>query len=568
MIFPLKLTAEQLCSKYANGTCGATQDFLNFYKFYWCTLGGELWIFLPLVLVFVFFIFKYTGMSVEEYIAEGITKLSKAFGFSDSLSAVTLLALANGAGDVITALVASGAEGGVSYNIGALYGAGLFVCSMVIGICLIQSPKPFVFDPSIIYRDVGYYILATFATIGFAFYKFITWWSSLILLGIYAALVITVLIQDNIKKNGKSNASVTEGTMNFAKNDVKQRLTDPKEDDEKEELVDEDRMPSDVNALTDALNPLANLMLAVGNRPKEEELAKTGGMAGLISAFQIATLAKVMEMKMQYHKEQRKKEAEKRTAFETVIHFAEKPFEWVLYLTVLPCDEEQYTKARCLIYPVTGLYFSIFVVMRELNQTFFVVWGSSAVVVGLAFFLLLNEKPPSWFLFMNFLGVLGGLMWSYVLIGILIDLLGAVGVLLNLDTTYLGLTILAVGNALPDALTSIALCKTGAGQMAISGAYAGQLFGLLIGFGISMLKLTLQEGNQAFDLFDFSKLSENLLDLLVIGTALIVLSATFIYGVSNNFIMKKSLAFFLIATYVVFILVSTSVAVYHASKTY
>lgn len=49
---------------------------------------------------------------------------------SDAFAAVTLLALANGAGDVITAIVASGAPGGVSYNIGALYGAGFFVTAV------------------------------------------------------------------------------------------------------------------------------------------------------------------------------------------------------------------------------------------------------------------------------------------------------------------------------------------------------------------------------------------------------------------------------------------------------
>lgn len=43
----------------------------------------------------------------------------------EALAAVTLLALANGAGDVITALVASGTTGGLAYNIGAIYGAGL-----------------------------------------------------------------------------------------------------------------------------------------------------------------------------------------------------------------------------------------------------------------------------------------------------------------------------------------------------------------------------------------------------------------------------------------------------------
>lgn len=50
--------------------------------------------------------------------------------FLEALAAVTLIALANGAGDVVTAIVASGADGGVSYNVGALYGAGFFVCSV------------------------------------------------------------------------------------------------------------------------------------------------------------------------------------------------------------------------------------------------------------------------------------------------------------------------------------------------------------------------------------------------------------------------------------------------------
>jgi len=55
------------------------------------------------------------------------------------LSAVTLLALANGAGDVITAIVASDTPEGVSYNIGSIYGAGLFVASIVVAITIKSS---------------------------------------------------------------------------------------------------------------------------------------------------------------------------------------------------------------------------------------------------------------------------------------------------------------------------------------------------------------------------------------------------------------------------------------------
>jgi sodium/potassium/calcium exchanger 6 len=90
---------------------------------------------------------------------------------SDSLSAVTLLAFANGAGDVITALVASGEEGGVSYSIGAIYGAGLFAFTLVVALCIFQNKdKDIVFEKMIIFRDVGVYIIATIIVSLFAFF--------------------------------------------------------------------------------------------------------------------------------------------------------------------------------------------------------------------------------------------------------------------------------------------------------------------------------------------------------------------------------------------------------------
>lgn len=58
--------------------------------------------------------------------------MTEALKISEALAAVTLLALANGAGDVITAIVAGSAPGsaGISYDVGALYGAGFFVCAV------------------------------------------------------------------------------------------------------------------------------------------------------------------------------------------------------------------------------------------------------------------------------------------------------------------------------------------------------------------------------------------------------------------------------------------------------
>jgi len=44
--------------------------------------------------------------TTENYIANSITHITKKLKISDSLAAVTLLALANGSGEVITAIVA------------------------------------------------------------------------------------------------------------------------------------------------------------------------------------------------------------------------------------------------------------------------------------------------------------------------------------------------------------------------------------------------------------------------------------------------------------------------------
>lgn len=63
----------------------------------------------------------------------------------------------------------------------------------------------------------------------------------------------------------------------------------------------------------------------------------------------------------------------------------------------------------------------------------------------------------------------------------LIDLLSLYVVVFRLDVTFMALTILGVGNALPDSLTTVALAKKGHAQMGITGSYAGQLFGLLVG---------------------------------------------------------------------------------------
>ena len=84
-------------------------------------------------------LFRFICATVEDYLAPAIVYLCEFLKISESLAGVTLLAFANGAGDVLTAIVASDSKEGISYNIGALYGAGLFVLTFVVAMTIFKS---------------------------------------------------------------------------------------------------------------------------------------------------------------------------------------------------------------------------------------------------------------------------------------------------------------------------------------------------------------------------------------------------------------------------------------------
>lgn len=84
-----------------------------------------------------------------------------------------------------------------------------------------------------------------------------------------------------------------------------------------------------------------------------------------------------------------------------------------------------------------------------------------------------NNSPPSGYIIIAFVGMVSGLVWTYWVSGVLIDILTMVGIITKLSSTYLALTIIAVGNALPDALMTITMAKNGKAILGITGSYAG-----------------------------------------------------------------------------------------------
>ena len=86
----------------------------------------------------MFVCFLLLGSTADEYLTPAIENLVERFGFSETLAGVTLLAFANGAPDVLSSFSATsgGSSDGIFLSLGAIFGAGLFVTTLVFGRCL------------------------------------------------------------------------------------------------------------------------------------------------------------------------------------------------------------------------------------------------------------------------------------------------------------------------------------------------------------------------------------------------------------------------------------------------
>jgi solute carrier family 24 (sodium/potassium/calcium exchanger), member 6 len=101
------------------------------------------------------------GSTADGYLSPALEKLASTLGFSESLAGVTLLALGNGAPDVISSLsAASSSSGGMFLAVGSLVGAGIFVSGVVSAVVMLSSPKPIHVSGKAFIRDILFYIIS------------------------------------------------------------------------------------------------------------------------------------------------------------------------------------------------------------------------------------------------------------------------------------------------------------------------------------------------------------------------------------------------------------------------
>lgn len=136
--------------------------------------------------------------------------------------------------------------------------------------------------------------------------------------------------------------------------------------------------------------------------------------------------------------------------------------------------------------------------------------------------------------------------------GIILDIIGYIDFIYDINKILLTIIILSIGNTLGDFFSNGNIAKSGFEKMAIFGTYSSQLFNGNIGFSSSLLMQLIKGNKIEFDLFNLSNYNcRYLLFTYIFLIAYVILNI--IYLSINKFRINKKIYYFYFGFYLVYL---------------
>ena len=137
--YKAQLLAKDHCEfvkEYCSGSGIFNQWFFNY-----CAFNETLWQTMVIGVLIIALCFYILQTTADKWLTPLLKNLSTKLKLPETVAGVTLIAFANGAPDIVTAISAGGSEEGTFISIGSLVGACLFGSSVIIARSIILSPK-------------------------------------------------------------------------------------------------------------------------------------------------------------------------------------------------------------------------------------------------------------------------------------------------------------------------------------------------------------------------------------------------------------------------------------------
>ena len=254
------------------------------------------------------------------------------------------------------------------------------------------------------------------------------------------------------------------------------------------------------------------------------------------------------------------KEFEKKTTFEKILFILiDRPFNLVRDLTIPPFEQEKWNRQLFILLPITLSFFLS--IIFHLNSyywyttTFIILWYILMFLISIFFFRISYRgtlPKCEWTLLLIALVI--SILWIYSVTNILMDMITCIRILLpvNLSESFLTMTVLAFGNSLPDFIVNCSLAKNGYAEMALSGSIGAPAFGLLFGFGMSLIRKSMQNKFKPFEFDLFKKNVDNYIILSAMGNLYLLLIMYIVFGIVQKFNLTRLVSLFGYSIYIIY----------------
>ncbi|CAI0385104.1 unnamed protein product [Linum tenue] len=403
-----------------------SQGYIDYLRIFYCNFGELPLLGHTLLLLWLLVLFYLLGNTASDYFCSSLEDLSRLLKLSPTIAGVTLLSLGNGAPDVFASIVSLAGSGTRDIGFNTMVGGASFVTCVVVGtISFLVKHRRIRVSRGAFIRDVCFFILVLGSLIMTMLLGKINLWGAIGFSLMYVVYVIIVYISYFGGCGSDTPSSSCESGLSIPILMKKER------DDDVEE-----------------------------GQP-----------------FNLRESA----------------------PFRLTISIVEMPLYLTRRLTIPVVCERRWSKpmaiASVILAPI--LLSTLWVAQYENPrfETCVLVYGVGSLIgigLGVLAFLTTEESSPPEKCLLPWLagGFLMSVTWSYITAQELVALLVSLGYVFGISPSILGLTVLAWGNSLSDLITNSTMAINGGAegvQVAISGCYAGPIFNVLFGLGLSLI---------------------------------------------------------------------------------
>lgn len=479
--------------KFVSQKCGEQFDTFNMLYVQYCYAGGYSWIGIILSFCLLLLLMRHIEHVSGDYLSVAIAALSKGLGLSELVAGSTLLALSNGATDLITAVVSATSSSGEGLDmvIGSLYGASIFSILCIFAVVIMVSPEGCSLKDCGLSVSIPIYIAADLVLLAGMFFGVPVIVIGTFFIGIYVLYIRKVLKEDResqkqIEEENKAGQGVhsqgndAEGDTNASTImdtgtiEVEPSLNETQDDHEKHvagaknsknTLMNKDEETSSPNETDLSIN--------------QENIGNSNLEGGLEVEGQNAFAELVTRLKFEYSQT---------VGFWSVLYVLETTLK-LITAAIIPAVEEPFIKGIPLIVFVFTIPLFYMATNEMLDSTWTVPGTNAKIPVPLVVLLVSISvykfcKPKYRRIALSIASSVVALDY---LVGIVVDLLTYVKIKYGMDSFFLALTILGVANSVVDLFVDRSLALAGFTAMAVSGVFSGQLFNLLLGMSLTGL---------------------------------------------------------------------------------